>query len=300
MVPVADGTEAGGSLRAVTDSALELGEGARWVDGRLVLVDILAGRLYSHPGIEPGPLTLLAEVATTLGAVAPVSGRPGMWVAAAGDGVALLGGTGTLDWLDRPEGRHRGATRMNDGVVDPAGRFWAGSMAYDATSPLGSLYRVDPDGSVRQVLDGMAICNGPAFSADGATMHVADTPARTITRYRVSTTGDLDGGEIVVRLRPEDGFPDGMVMDLDGYLWVACYGASVVRRFDRSYSVVAEVAVPTPQPTSVCLAAGHLIVTTAWEGMRPRPPGAGLVYAGTLPEGALEAKPPPTRSFLAP
>jgi sugar lactone lactonase YvrE len=282
MVPVEVGTGSNGGLRAVSDVALELGEGARWVDGRLVLVDILVGRLYSHPGTEPGPMTLLAETEVPLGAVAPVAGRPGAWVAAAGDGIALLSGTGTLEWLDRPEERQRGATRMNDGVCDPAGRFWAGSMAYDAASPLGSLYRVDLDGSVVRVLDGIAICNGPAFSADGAIMHVADSAAGTVTRYRVSPAGDLDAGERVLRFGPGQGAPDGMVMDGDGHLWVACHGAGMVRRYDPSAIVVAEVRVPTPQPTSVCLAAGHLIVTTAWEGLDPRPAGAGLLYATAL------------------
>ncbi|MFE9452249.1 SMP-30/gluconolactonase/LRE family protein [Streptomyces sp. NPDC006739] len=35
---------------------------------------------------------------------------------------------------------------MNDGVTDPAGRFWAGNMAYDGTPGAGSRYRTDPDG----------------------------------------------------------------------------------------------------------------------------------------------------------
>lgn len=271
-----------GPMSAVTDTALELGEGARWVEGRLVLVDILAGRLFAHAGVRQAPLQLLAEVEVPLGAVAPVAGRPGLWVAAAGDGAALLAEGGQLDWLDRPEQRHRGATRMNDGVCDPAGRFWAGSMAYDGTSPLGSLYRVDPDGSVVQVLDGIAIVNGPAFNADGSMMLVNDTARRTITRYRVDPTGRLDDGELVLRCSPEYGSPDGMVLDDTGHAWVAFHGAGMVRRLDPSFSVVAEIPVPTPQPTSVCLAAGHLIVTTAWEGLDPPPPGAGLVYTASL------------------
>lgn len=134
------------------DQPLELGEGLRWVDGRLVLVDILAGRLYEHPGVRPGPLTLLTQVEVPLGAVAPIEGRAGEWIAAVGTGVAFLSADGSLRWLGRPEDTHDGQTRMNDGVCDPSGRFWAASKAHDDTSPLGSLYRVDRDGSVTRVI----------------------------------------------------------------------------------------------------------------------------------------------------
>jgi sugar lactone lactonase YvrE len=67
-----------------------------------------------------------------LGAIAPVAGRPGTWIAAAGTGIALIGEDGALTWLDRPEDRSPVPMRMNDGCCDPGGRFWAGSMALPA------------------------------------------------------------------------------------------------------------------------------------------------------------------------
>ncbi|WP_307183498.1 SMP-30/gluconolactonase/LRE family protein [Streptomyces canus] len=115
-------------------------------------------------------------------------------MAAAGTGIALLTPDGALDWLDRPEDRTSFPSRMNDGVADPAGRFWAGSMAYDGTPGAGSLYRTDPDGTVVRVLDGLTIANGPAFTADGTTMYLADTAAGTILRCRIDPlSGDLLG-----------------------------------------------------------------------------------------------------------
>ena len=39
--------------------------------------------------------------------------------------------------------------RMNEGGCDPYGRFYCGSMAYDQTPGAGTLYRLDPDRSVR-------------------------------------------------------------------------------------------------------------------------------------------------------
>ncbi|MER7483612.1 SMP-30/gluconolactonase/LRE family protein [Streptomyces sp. NPDC126510] len=94
-------------------------------------------------------------------------------------GIALLAAHGRPEWLDRPEDRTPLPSRMNDGVADPASRFWAGSMAYDGTCGAGSLYRTDLDGTVVRVLDGLTSVNGPAFTAEGTTL---DLPTRPTAR----------------------------------------------------------------------------------------------------------------------
>jgi sugar lactone lactonase YvrE len=242
--------------------ALELGEGARWVEDRLVVVDILHGDLYELVGDD---LRRLLHVELPLGAVAPVHGGT-TWIAAVGDGVALLDGSGALDWLDRPESRHGGRTRMNDGVCDPAGRFWAGSMAYDGSSPLGSLYRVDGDGCVHQVLDDIVIANGPAFSADGTTMYLADSGRRTVTRYRIADDGTPCDPVLLLRADGDAG-PDGMTVDSSGALWVAMWGGAEVRRLSRDGGLLGRVPLAARQPTSIALRAGNAFVTTAYLGL---------------------------------
>ena len=63
----------------------DLGEGSRWVGDRLVMVDILSGRLFATPTpVGSGELTELAKLPGPLGAVAPIGGEPGAWLAAAG------------------------------------------------------------------------------------------------------------------------------------------------------------------------------------------------------------------------
>ena len=104
---------------------LELGEGGRWVDGRLVLVDLLAGRLLETGGDAPGPLRELYRLDVPLGAVAPVAGRPGTWLAAAGTGLAVLD-AGQVHPVADLESANPAPARMNDAVADPQGRFWAG------------------------------------------------------------------------------------------------------------------------------------------------------------------------------
>ncbi|MFE9443417.1 SMP-30/gluconolactonase/LRE family protein [Streptomyces sp. NPDC006602] len=237
----------------VVDGGYELAEGGRWFDGRFVYVDILSGRLFelSHDSGPAAPRQL-ARLDVPLGAVAPVGDRPDAWIAAAGTGIARLTADGALQWLDRPEDRTPVPSRMNDGVADPAGRFWAGSMAYDGTRGAGSLYRTDRSGTVVRVLDGLTIANGPAFTSDGTTMYLADTAVGTILRRRVDpVSGDLSGGpQTFARLHDHDGegSPDGMTVDAEGCLWGAMWGAGAVRRYHPDGRLLHTLTVPTPPP----------------------------------------------------
>src|SRR3546814_9521264 len=66
--------------------------------------------------------------------------------------------------------------RCNDACVDSAGRFWIGSVTSDKANPAATLYRLDPDGSLRAIFGGLLTSNGAAFSPDGRTFYHADTP----------------------------------------------------------------------------------------------------------------------------
>lgn len=266
------------TVTALTRQPLELGEGPRLVDGRLVLVDILDGSLYEHPGDVPADPVRLLQLDVPLGAVAPVRGSTGSWIASAGEGVAVLGSDGSVEWLGRPESRHRGATRMNDGVADSLGRFWAGSCANDFRTPLGALYRVDPDGSVHQVLDDLVIANGPAVSDDGRTLFLADTGRGTITRYRVDDDGTPTDPVLVLSETSGAG-PDGLTLDGEGHLWVAFYGGGQVRRYDPDGRLLLSVDLPASQPTSVALLDGRAVVTTARQGLDSPTPSDGLLLS---------------------
>ncbi|MFE9425760.1 SMP-30/gluconolactonase/LRE family protein [Kitasatospora sp. NPDC006697] len=262
----------------------ELGEGARWVDDRLVLTDILTGRLLEVTGTEPRTPRELLCLDVPLGAVAPIADRPGHWIAAAGTGIALLAPDGSAQWLARPEDGAATPMRMNDGVCDPLGRFWAGSMAYDGTTGAGSLYRTDPDGAVHRVLTGLTIVNGPAVSADGELLYVADSAAGTILRCTLNAAGKpLSVKEFA---QVDGGSPDGMTLDTEGRLWVAVWGGSAVHRYDPDGTLSAVLPLPVPQPTSVCLrpGGGQLLVTTARYGLTGGPGASGSVL--TVPVDA--------------
>ncbi|WP_327725492.1 SMP-30/gluconolactonase/LRE family protein [Streptomyces europaeiscabiei] len=281
-------TSASAPTAVVVDGAYELAEGGRWTDGRYVYVDILSGRLFElRDGTDPVTPRPLARLDVPLGAVAPVGDRPGAWIAAAGTGIALLTTDGALEWLDRPEERTAVPSRMNDGVADPAGRFWAGSMAYDGTPGAGSLYRTDHAGTVVRVLDGLTIANGPAFTADGTTMYLTDTAVGTILRCRVDpASGDLVAGpQAFARVSDGEGSPDGMTVDEEGCLWVAMWGAGTVRRYHPDGRLLHTLTVPAPHPTSVCLHPGdnRLYVTTARYGVTNPTAASGAVLSVPVP-----------------
>ena len=272
---------------------LELGEGPRIVDGRLVYVDILAGSLFQADLDRPGPARLLASTAPlTLGAVAPVAGRPEEWIAAVGTGVALLSANSNLTWLGRPaEGGI--PRRMNDGACDAAGRFWATCMGWNAEPGGGSVFRVDHDGTVSTQIDGLTVPNGPAFTADGKTMFLADSARGLVFRYEFDERAELH--DAVEFLHVTDGQPDGMIVDDAGNLWVAIWGAGQIRQYSPSGNLLDALTVPTQQPTAPCLTGPEnprLFVTTAAYGLpAPHRENAGAIYAFDVAASAAPATP---------
>ncbi|HZG89747.1 MAG TPA: SMP-30/gluconolactonase/LRE family protein [Pseudonocardia sp.] len=281
-----------GGWTALPGERYALGEGGRLVldaggGTAVVMVDIPTGRLFT---VEPRAELLRLDV--PLGAVAPRADGPG-WMAAAGTGIALLGADGVVEWLGRPEDGARAPMRMNDGVADPAGRFWAGSMATDESRGAGSLYRVDPDGSVHRVLDGLTVPNGPAFTPDGTTMYLAESADGLVHRAAVDpVTGELGPLELFAEV--SGGNPDGMAVDVEGHLWSAVHGGGRVDRYAPDGTLVESLPVPARQPTSVCLTAEapyRVFVTSAATGLDDPGPDDGAVLVAPTAVGGRPALP---------
>jgi sugar lactone lactonase YvrE len=201
--------------------------------------------------------------------------------------------------------------RVNDGAADAAGRFWFGTMACDGGEQAGSLQRVDHDGTVTRVLDRITIPNGPAFSADGATMYLADSARGLVHRYHVDpATGALGEGRLFADFTGLPGSPDGMTVDGDGGVWIACWGGSAVRRYRPDGTPDRVIELPASQPAAVCLGGpdGRLLhVTTATHGLSSPSARDGAVFtvpvqvpgpaaAAFRPRGPLAALASPRRA----
>lgn len=266
----------------------DLGECPRWSKDRLLLVDILHGDLYECGGDSACEPRRILHIGEPLGAVAPLADQADAWIAAAGRGIAVIQADGPLEWLAHIE---PAGNRMNDGACDPAGRFWAGSMAFDGRRGAGALYRVDHDGAVDKVWDGITIANGPAFNATGTLMYLADSARGVILRFQVDPeSGTITEPDVFAQIR--GGSPDGLTVDSHDDLWAAVWGTGEVRRYTSDGVRAETIHLPVPQPTAVCLGGSRgrrLFITSASHGLACPPPGSGALWSAEVDAPGLPA-----------
>jgi sugar lactone lactonase YvrE len=171
--------------------------------------------------------------------------------------------------------------RMNDAKADPQGRIWAGTMPITCDRPSGAFYRLDPDGNIAQVDGPYTIANGPAIAPDGRSLLHTDTALGTIFRFAINDDGSLGPREPFILFDDSWGWPDGMTLDADGCLWVACWGGSGVMRFDADGKRQRLIRLPASQITNVTFAGpalDRMFVTSAADGVEQAEPYAGALF----------------------
>jgi sugar lactone lactonase YvrE len=262
----------------------ELGEGPRW-DARsrtLYWVDILKGHVHAFT-----PATAACRshrVGQPVGALAVR--EAGGLVLALRDGFATLDlDTGALSWIARVED-DRATQRMNDGRCDAAGRFWAGTMAFDPSPGTGTLYRLDRDGCVTPVLGDLTISNGLDWSPDGRSLYFVDSGTQRVDLFDFDpVAGTLANRRPFVRVPDAAGMPDGLVVDADGFVWVALWGGGALHRYATDGALAQVVTLPVSHPTSCAFGGPDLMdlyVTSASIELTPaalaRQPLAGGLF----------------------
>lgn len=247
----------------------ELCEGPCWDvrTTRLYFVDILAGKVNA---VDPATGGCRAwQLGVPVGAVAPR--RAGGWVAAVERGFATFDDDWNPTGPVTPAPGQRDGSRFNDGGCDPAGRFWAGTLSYDGSSGRAALYCLDVDGAVTETLTGVTNSNGLAWSASGAEMYYVDTGKATIDRMAFDPgQGTVEDRSTLVALRPDEGLPDGLTIDSEGFLWVALWGGGCVRRYSPGGELDGEIRLPVSQVTSMAFGGpdlSQLFITTASAGL---------------------------------
>jgi sugar lactone lactonase YvrE len=156
---------------------------------------------------------------------------------------------------------------FNDITTDPEGRIYGGTL--DRTSPIGCLYRLERGREPVRLLEGIGCSNGMTFSLDERYFFHTDSLARRITRYGYDRrTGDIRSPRVFFQGAAPDGLPDGITLDAEDHLWVAFWGAGVVRRLDPTGKIVREFRFPARQVSSVMFGGeglDELYVTSAAE-----------------------------------
>lgn len=162
------------------------------------------------------------------------------------------------------------ATRSNDGRADAFGGFWIGTMGKSAENEVGAIYRFH-GGELRKLFSGLSIPNSICFSPDGQTAYFTDTRKRRIMQVRLDEEGwPIGKAKAFVRLRKERLNPDGSVVDAQGCLWNAQWGANRVARYSPDGVLLSTVDVPAKQAS--CPAFGGddfktLFITSAADGL---------------------------------
>jgi sugar lactone lactonase YvrE len=249
-------------------AAAVLGEGPVWdaTERRLLWVDIEGCFIHRY-----NPETGADEPIATHGRVGYVAPRRGGGLAAAIEHTFAL--TDDIDHAPvviatvEPSA----PTRMNDGNCDSRGRLYAGTMALDERSPVGALYRLDPDGAVERILSGVTISNGIDWSLDGETMFYIDTATQSVDAFDFDiAAGRISNRRRFVSIAPADGAPDGLTIDCEGCIWVALWGGWSLRRYTSDGELERTVTLPAQNITSAAFGGDmldELYVTSAREGL---------------------------------
>ena len=157
----------------------------------------------------------------------------------------------------------------NDAAVDRQGRLLVGTVnMQDPFLPEGSVYRFDPDGSLHELDTGYATANGIGLSPDGRTVYVADQRHWKIMVLDYDPgAGTLTNRRLFATVPEDQGQPDGLIVDAEGYVWNGHWGGSRLTRYDPQGHIERQVRFPVRHVISFAFGGPNLdelFVTTAW------------------------------------
>jgi D-xylonolactonase len=284
------------SLQCLWPAGAVLGEGPVWSARRQALfwVDILGRKLHRYT--PQGGLMRTWSFDEEISALTERTGADSLLISQRHRVAIFDPETGATEPLvdiesDRP------ANRFNDAKCDRAGRWWVGSMDFEATQPTGALYCLDRTRKAVRHVDGFAVTNGPTWSLDGRTMYLANTATGELFAFDFDPlTGTPSNQRLWLRFGAGEGFPDGMTTDANGNLWIAHWAGGCVTCHAPSGEQIARIDVPATNVTSCTFGGPNLTtlyITTATVGLTPeqlaREPQAGGLFAIELDVQGLPA-----------
>lgn len=271
-------------LEVLIKSQAHLGECPCWHQEKQLLYWVDTNKKQLHVYQPETKTDRTIQLEKLVGCVVPR--KSGGVVLGLEDGFAALDlKTEKLTYLARYPESHLLSNRFNDGKCDPAGRFFAGTMDRNGKKGAGSLYSIDSNLTVRQLLDNLTVSNGIGWSPDYSTMYLVDSPTKKVFAFDYDlNTGNISNRKVIVTI-PE-GFPDGMTTDTKGTIWVALWAGFKVTRWNpKTGQLLQNIDIPAPHVTS-CTFGGagmnELYITTARQDMNPaqldKYPQAGSVF----------------------
>jgi sugar lactone lactonase YvrE len=241
----------------------------RWHDGALYFSDMHAGVLWR---LTPdGRSTQLLELAAFPGGLGWLPDGTLQVVSMLDRRLLRLTPQGLVTVADlSPFASHP----INDMVIDRQGRAYIGQFGFDlnqgeAPRPT-ALLSVEANGGVRIAADDLLFPNGMVITPDGSTLILAETLGARLTAFDIQPDGKLANRRTFAAL--EGLFPDGICLDRDGAVWVACpAGARRIVRVSSQGAIVDNIPLPG-RDSFACMLGGpercDLYICTA-QGYQP-------------------------------
>jgi sugar lactone lactonase YvrE len=240
--------------------AAELGEGPVWVerDRALWFVDIKKQQIYR---LDPASGANRSwQAPEQVGFILPA--ERGGFVAGLQSGLYHFDERSGAFALIVEVDADKSANRLNDGVVDPAGRLWFGTMDNNEKAKSGAFYCF-VDGHLKPTgIGDISITNGPAVSPDGRILYLVDTLKGTLEAADIGEDGSLSNRRPFARIDPKDGHPDGPTTDSEGCVWISLYAGWEARRYSPQGELVDRVRFPVANITKIAFGGDDL--RTAW------------------------------------
>ena len=264
----------------IADYQCQTGEGPMWhpTEQRLYWCDIPAGRIFRcdpaagkheqcFQGEPVGGFTIQSD-----GALLFFMARGAVKIWRHGELTTVID--------EIPDERE---TRFNDVIADPAGRVFCGTMS--APDHMGRLYRLDLDGTLTKVLDGIGTSNGMGFTLDRKRMYYTDTRKHEIYLFDYEqSTGQISNQRVFIRVPRDEseGHPDGMTVDAEGYVWSARWDGGCLVRYTPDGVEERRITFPARKVSSVTFGGPDytdMYVTTAGGQDKAREgQGAGALF----------------------
>lgn len=191
-------------------TGIAFGESPRWHDNRLwfsdwvgkeiITVDLLGrSEVIFH---APFPSTPMCVDFLPDGRLLVVSTSDGLLLRRESDGSfathADLSGVSVAGW--------------NEVVVDSRSNIYVNGGS-------GIIALATPDGSARQVADGILFPNGMLVTPDNSTLIIAESHGKRLTAFDIATDGSLSNRRVWADLA--GGYPDGICLDAEDAIWYA-------------------------------------------------------------------------------
>ncbi|XP_043928497.1 regucalcin [Protopterus annectens] len=277
-------------IECVVDERNKIGESPVWEEkeGTLLYVDIQEKQVKRWDAASGHVQTV--NVGAHVGSVVPR--KSGGYILALGTRFAFL------DWEKKKVtdiisvDQDKANNRFNDGKVDPAGRFFAGTMSMEIRPAeverhQGSLYTLHADHSVVKHFDQVDISNGLDWSPDHKHFYYVDSLSYRVDVFDYDiNSGSICNRRVLYKMEEDEGIPDGMTIDSEGKLWLACYnGGRVIRIDPETGKRIQTVTLPVDKTTSCCFGGkdySEMYVTSACLGMddkwMAKQPQAGGIF----------------------